>query len=358
MRAAFLNPFRQSPAARRRLAALLCAGLLGGCATPYVVPEQGAASVPALQDRHARMDDGFELPLRSWLPDAAPRAVLLAVHGLNDYSRAYDELGRRLAADGIAVYAYDQRGFGGTLKWGYWHGSERLVRDLDAMTQLLRRRYPDRPVFVLGESMGGAVVLSALADQGFTADGVVLVAPAVWSRDAMPFYQRWGLAIMAHTLPGELLTGKAIDIRPTDNIDMLRAWARDPLVIKATRVDVLYGLTNLMDRAMAAAPRVHGSVLLLYGAHDELVPKQALCHFLAAVPVGDAGLNLTTAFYPDGYHMLTRDLDGQRVQDDIAQWILNRPGFVPASRLTLCDGGAEIAATVAGELTTKDTKGY
>ncbi len=351
MRAAFLTRRLALSGWRRSGWLALSAGVVGllaGCATPYVVPAGGTRAAPILDAKEAIMDDGFRLPLRAWLPDAAPRALLLAVHGLNDYGRAFDGLGRRLAAAGIAVYAYDQRGFGASRDWGYWHGTDRLVGDLDEMKALLRRRYPDLPLYVLGESMGGAVALAGLGDGAVAPDGIVLVAPAVWSRDAMPFYQRWALAFMAHTFPAERLTGRGLKLQPTDNLEMLRAWARDPLVIKATRVDVLYGVANLMDRATAAAPRLHGPVLLLYGGHDEIVPKTAMCRFLAALPAGDPALNLTLSLYPEGYHMLTRDLDAARVQDDIAGWILDRHGFAPRERMAMCGGAVESPKVAMG----------
>src|SRR5690606_10037173 len=88
--------------------------LLSGC-TPAYQPMGLPATQPALADRALIAAAGFELPLRRWLPEAGgPQAVVLALHGYNDYSNAFDGAGRSLAARGIAVYAYDQRGFGAT----------------------------------------------------------------------------------------------------------------------------------------------------------------------------------------------------------------------------------------------------
>ncbi len=64
------------------------------------------------------------------------------------------------------------------------------------------------------------------------------------------------LWIGARLMPGLTLTGRGLGIKPSDNIAMLRALSRDPLVIKETRVDTIYGLVNLMDAALAAAPRL------------------------------------------------------------------------------------------------------
>jgi len=259
---------------------LLAITLLAACAEPYVQPSSGAHALPQLAESYALMEDGYRLPLSRWEPVGNTHAVLLSLHGLNDYSFAFDNLGRYLARHGITVIAYDQRGFGNTAGFGLWHGSERLSADLVTMTALLRERYAGVPLYLLGESMGGAVVLTSLASAPLDVDGTVLVAPAVWTRNTMPFYQRFGLWFAAHTFPGKQLTGKGLDIEPSDNIDMLRALGSDELVIKATRVDVLYGISNLMDRAMLASNGAPGNILLLYGKQDDIIPAAPTCQLL------------------------------------------------------------------------------
>lgn len=221
----------------RLLTALLLPLLLAACA-PLRPPERPAAFEPRLNDDHALMDDGYRLPLDAWRAADEPRAVVVALHGFNDYRRAFASAGPFLAERGITVYAYDQRGFGETAYRGLWAGSERLTADLRAMLALLRRRHPELPLYLLGESMGGAVTIAALAaDPDLPVDGVVLVAPAVWSRLTMPWYQRWGLWLAGRLAPGWKPTGESLNRWPTDNIELLRAMARDPMVIKATRID-------------------------------------------------------------------------------------------------------------------------
>jgi hypothetical protein len=60
---------------------------------------------------------------------------------------------------------------------------------------------------------------------------VGLAAPALWARDFMPWYQRWLLGILSHTVPWLTLTGESVGVMASDNIEMLRALGRDPLVI-------------------------------------------------------------------------------------------------------------------------------
>ena len=309
--------------------------LLQGCATPYVQPVSSQASEPALHETFARMDDGYRLPLTTWSTAGEQRVILLAVHGLNDYRKAFSTTGDYLAARGISVIAYDQRGFGNSSGQGLWHGSDRLTADLRLMINLLRRDYPGLPLYLLGESMGGAVVLAAAGKAPLDVDGTILVAPAVWSRGSMPIYQRAALWLAAHLIPGRKLTGEGLDLHPSDNIDMLRALGRDPLVIKATRVDVLYGVSNLMDQAVKSGDTLGEKMLFLYGKHDDIVPHAPTCRWLRSLPTTNHNLR-QILIYENGYHMLTRDLQAEVVLEDIAQWItaagrvsFGRPDLIP-----------------------------
>jgi alpha-beta hydrolase superfamily lysophospholipase len=296
--------------------------LLCACATPYVQPESEARTIPALHETYAVMDDGYRLPLTRWVQEGNCRVQVLALHGLNDYRNAFAEAGDFLAAQGVTVLAYDQRGFGESDGFGLWHGSDRMVRDLRLMVTLLNAAHPGCPLYVLGESMGGAVTLTALDTIETDIQGVILVAPAVWSRDSMPFYQRLALWLAAHTVPDKQLTGEGLDIMPSDNIEMLRALGRDPRVIKATRVDVLYGISNLMDQAATVSPWQVSGGLLLYGMHDEIIPKKPTCRLLTNL-TDTTPAHWKIILYENGYHMLTRDLQAQTVLRDIAGWLLD-----------------------------------
>jgi acylglycerol lipase len=144
----------------------------------------------------------------AWLPKEKPKAVILALHGFNDYSNAFTIPGRYLSARGVAVYAYDQRGFGASPMTGIWADKENLINDARQAAALLKRRYPHTPVYLMGESMGGAVSMLAMAGEDTPKiNGIILVAPAVW--DVNPL-MRGSLWLMAHTMPEKTMTGDGI----------------------------------------------------------------------------------------------------------------------------------------------------
>jgi alpha-beta hydrolase superfamily lysophospholipase len=288
------------------------------------VPPGGPPIVPHLAERQLIAADGTALPLRVWLPDGAVRAVVLALHGFNDYSNAFTGPAEAWTKEGIATYAYDQRGFGEAPWRGRWAGARQLAEDLATASRLVRSRHPGVPLYLLGESMGGAIVMIAVTGAAGAprpdADGIILSAPAVWGRDTMNVFERVALWTAYAVAPSLTLTGRGLRIKPSDNIPMLRALARDPLVIKETRVDTLKGLVDLMDMALAAAPLVTGPMLLLYGERDEIIPQEPTRLLIEHLPAS-ADPHRRIAWYPDGYHMLLRDLQAPLVLGDIAAWI-------------------------------------
>lgn len=292
--------------------------LLASACTPLVNHPGQAILAPRIEKDHFVAGDGALLPVRSWLPKDRPvKAVIVGVHGFNDYSQSFAIPGSYLTRYGIACYAYDQRGFGSAPGRGLWSGVDAYTSDLSGFAREIRKRHPGVPLYIMGESMGGAVTIVALTgDNPPPIDGVILVAPAVWGRETMPWYQRWLLAVTSHTLPWMELTGSGLGKIPSDNLEMRRALHYDPQVIKGTRVDSMYGLANLMDAALAQSGNLKLPTLVQYGEKDQIIPREPMLLMLGKMPS-----TTRKAFYEQGYHMLLRDLHREKPLIDIAAWI-------------------------------------
>src|SRR6516162_6595891 len=308
---------------------------LAGIGTVRAAPDP--KPVPRFTETSFIAADGEILPLRQWLPRAngqqEAKAVILALHGFNDYANAFEGPGEVWAKEGIATYAYDQRGFGARPEQGLWPGRAALAADAATAAQILRRLHPRLPLYLLGDSMGAAVAVVAMTSESGTpvpnVDGVILTAPAVWGRATMDLLPKLVLWAGVRVAPGLTLTGRGLKIRPSDNIAMLRALSRDPLVIKETRVDTRYGLVDLMDATLDSAPRLDVPLLVMYGAKDEIVPRTPMRRFVASLPP-QCRREARLAWYEDGYHMLLRDLEGPVVTSDVASWVLTPTAPLPS----------------------------
>lgn len=215
--------------------------------------------------------DGVAIPYRLWPSDRTAATVLL-LHGAFDYSAAFEEIGPKLARTQLTSLAIDQRGFGATRSRGRWSGTERMALDaVDAARFLLERFGQDKPLFILGESMGAAVSIhaAALAEMP-QLRGLVLAAPgALASR--LRHSVLACVAAAARLLAGdseivfERLSGW--ELTPAAAIRLIG----DPLVMRRIGPEMLRGMADLALAAVGQASSVTAPVLTVVGARDELV---------------------------------------------------------------------------------------
>ena len=258
-------------------------------------------------------DDGAALPAANWLPSGTPRAVIVGVHGINDYRATFAGLGEYLSKRGFAVYAYDQRGYGATSSRGHWAGGERLARDLGNVTRGLHARYPGLPLYIIGASLGATVATVSVTEGWSHADALVLSAPAVLTRTQVGPIPRGLLWLGANLLPRLRFTSAVNGLaRDRQLVARLRA---DPLVLHSTSLAALDGSLHLMQYAEAAAKRISIPTLVLHGAQDRLIPTAAVRHFARAIP------HATRYEYPEGRHLLLRDRGAQSIWHDILGWL-------------------------------------
>jgi acylglycerol lipase len=315
-----------------RFATLLAVLLLGACAPLAVqragLPPQGFQG-PRFEADWVVSFDGARLGLSRWEAKEEPWAVVVALHGMNDYANAFHLAAPGWAERGITTYAYDQRGFGRSPERGIWGGEDLMTEDLRTVAALARARHPKAVLVVLGESMGGAVAATAFAsDRPPVADRLVLLAPAVWGWKTQPLPYRtllWFAArVNGETVyrPPRWLTSR---VSPSDNREELIAMGRDPLMIWGARSDTLHGLVSLMDRASEAVARAPPRTLYLYGAKDEIIPKRATYRAVEKLPA-----QVRSAYYANGWHLLTRDRQRAAVIADIEAFIRDPDAPLPS----------------------------
>ncbi|WP_262422896.1 lysophospholipase [Brevundimonas denitrificans] len=215
----------------RPVSALILMLALAACAPtvqqPLTPPPGFAGSV--IEPDAFVVQDGARLPMLHWLPEGEPWAVVVALHGMNDHKASFHLAGPQWAEQGVATYAYDQRGFGRAPGRGVWAGQDLMTEDLRTVVALVRARHPDAVIAVAGESMGGAVAVAAFAsDRPPAADRLVLLAPAVWGWSSQPFSYRaslWAAARLMGSTALERPTGPCATSAPRTIWWSCCAWA-------------------------------------------------------------------------------------------------------------------------------------
>lgn len=316
-----------------RFFALLAVIVLISACTPQWQEIGPPVDTPAFTDKAFHTADGVDLPMRIWLPwDRPIEATLVALHGFNDYNRAFDAPGKGLARHGFALYAFDQRGFGGAPQRGVWAGTDQMIRDLVAATHLAKARHPDKPLYLIGESMGAAVILSAVTEHAdLQVDGIILAAPAIWGWQTQSSLNRTLADFAMAVMPRVTVRPNGIFREPSNNYQMLRQMGRDPKVIKGSRVDAAYGLVDLMTRAYDAGAKLGPTPrwLIMFGGREDILTTDSVGRFLATLPKLPPEQG-RLALYPKAHHMMLRDLSARVIYDDIAAWIRDPAAALPS----------------------------
>ena len=327
------------PDRRRLLLRALGASVLGvaasACRPMVQAPLVGWSGAPRLEPDALVAADGARLPMMTWAaqgPDGAPAepwAVIIGLHGMNDYAAAFTLPGPYWAARGVTTYAFDQRGFGAAPGRGVWAGTDLMAQDLRTACALVRARHPRAILAVVGESMGGAVAVCAFAsDAPPDADRLVLAAPAVWGWRDQGIANSAALWTVAHLAPSARIAAPnwlARRIHASDNAAELRRMGLDRQMIFETRVDTVYGLVDLMQRAQDDIGALRVPTLFQYGARDELIPKGAARHAVARLRPP-----ARSAYYASGWHLLMRDLHRDVVLEDELAFIRDPAAPLPS----------------------------
>lgn len=260
---------------------------------------------------------GVSLFRQVWRPAGPARAVLMNIHGLGDHSGLYPTLGDHLVGRGITVHAMDLRGNGRSGgQRAYVERWEEYREDLHRFVALVRQEEPGRSVFLLGNSLGGLIVLDYVLHHPEGLRGVIAASPPLG---------RLGVSAPLLAL-GRVLSRLWPRFSLRTGMD-LSGLARDPAVVEAVLADPLFhrvGTARLstevvatIARVQAAAPAFPLPLLVFHGSADRMVPPEGSREFVARVGHPDRELRE----YPGALHVLFADLDHERVLTDLERWI-------------------------------------
>jgi acylglycerol lipase len=261
---------------------------------------------------------GAKIYFQSWLPENEPKAVLLIVHGLAEHSGRYGNVVNHLVPLGYAVYGIDHLGHGKS------EGTRVYVERFDDYTNTLKVYFdkirgwqPDKPIFLVGHSMGGLIGAAYLLDYQAELAGAVLSGPAVKiPKYVTPFILFMGKMLSALTPKYGLLPLDANGVSRDPAV--VQAYVSDPLVHRGKATARLAAeMLKAMQTISSQAARITLPILIVQGSADRLVDPAGARMLHDAVSSVDKEIKIYDGFY----HEVFNEPEHDKVLHDVEIWL-------------------------------------
>ena len=252
-----------------------------------------------------------------WLPDGEVKAVLLIVHGLAEHGGRYINVVNYFVPLGYAVYALDHIGHGKSDgDRVYVEKIEDYTDTLDIFEKMVREWQPDKPIFLVGLSMGGLIGSLYLIDHQDSFAGAVLSGSGVKVPDNIsPMVVSIGKLLSNITPKFGLIGLNASDI--SRDPEVVDAYVNDPEVYTGkTTARLAAEMLRGMEQVQKDAGKITLPLLLVHGSEDKLVDPDASQMLYDTVSSKDK----TLIFYDGYYHEVFNDPEKEKVFADMEAW--------------------------------------
>jgi alpha-beta hydrolase superfamily lysophospholipase len=255
---------------------------------------------------------------QAWLPEGEVKAVLLVVHGLGEHCGRYMNVVNHFVPLGYAVYGFDHIGHGKSE--GRREVIERFTDYTDTLAvycEMVKSWQIEKPIFLLGHSMGGLIASYFILDHQASFDGIVISAPAIKVSDSISQVSIIMGKIFSLLAPRMGLLAFDVNSISRDP-NVVETYADDPLVFHGkTPARLAAELLKAMLRVTAETDKISLPFIVIQGSQDKLVdPNGAQMLYERA-----SSIDKTIKIYEGLYHELFNEPERAHVLKDVETWL-------------------------------------
>lgn len=266
--------------------------------------------------------DNFDFYVQTWRPETIKK-VLVIQHGFGEHSGRYQNLLSALENEGTMVYALDARGHGKTPgRRGHIDDFNQYSSDLAVLVKKARGENPDRPLILLGHSMGGLIAtLTALKPEIAKELRGLIVSSGAFKPvvDTVQGIRKTVGTLLAEFAPA-MTVPAGLDVKLISRDDnVVQAYVNDPLVHGKISLKMGVDLFATGEYLLEQASRITLPVLVIHGDADGIAQAEGSKAFYKALSSQDKTLKL----YPGFYHETMNEplADRRQVLSDVVAWI-------------------------------------
>jgi alpha-beta hydrolase superfamily lysophospholipase len=261
--------------------------------------------------------DGIELWGKYWAPDSGIKAVIALVHGMGEHINRYEPLAADLVNAGFALIGFDQRGHGKSQgQRGHSPNYELLMQSIDDLLHKAGEFFPEIPVFLMGHSMGGQLVLNYCLDRQPLVKGVIASSPFLKLAFEPPAW-KVKLGKMVLNIFPSLPQSTALETAAISQLpDEVKKYENDKLVHDRITPAMYFALMEKADYALQHAGEFRQPLLMYHGTADRLTSYKGTSEFATKVS-GDITLKL----FDGGYHETHHDVNRNELISLLINWL-------------------------------------
>ena len=260
----------------------------------------------------------FSIYYQGWLPDKDVKAVILIVHGLGEYCGRYINVVNHFVPLGYAVYGLDHIGHGKSegLREGIEH-FEDFTDNLTVYYNMVKVWQPNKPIFLLGHSLGGLIGTYYLLDHQADFTGAIISAPVIKISDSIsPLTITMSKILSAIAPKAGVLALDATSI--SRDPEVVNTYANDPLVFHGkTPARLAAEMLRAMARVTAEVGKISLPFITVQGGSDKLVDPDGTRMLYEKSSSKDK----TIKIYDGLYHEVFNEPEREVVLKDVETWL-------------------------------------
>lgn len=267
-----------------------------------------------------RSSDGLLLFGQGWKPEDRPKAVICLIHGLGEYSGRYSHLAAPFTEAGYSLVSFDLRGHGRSAgRRGHADAFDILLGDINSLLCEAKRRFPNRPRFLYGHSLGGTLALCYALNEKHKLSGVIASSPFFVPSVRVSVWKEIIGRALSCFLPSFLLSSELDPSSLSSDKAVVDAYLNDPLV--HNRVSAILGASILENGKyiLKSAEKFLLPLLVMHGSEDKIASFPASKGFAECV-----SSNCTFKPWDGMYHELHNEPQKQVVFDYVTAWLDER----------------------------------
>ncbi len=278
---------------------------------------------------HIDLEYQLNMPIYHWAPKAAPKGVILALHGLVMHGQTFDELGKTLAEQGFLVYSTDMRGYGRLTKESPHEFCDpkdckqkinytKSAADLLKLTDRLKNDHKGLPLYIVGESMGADMAIRIASARPELADGLVLSSPAIRAHNFIDKNTVKNLPVIMTNFKRQLDLMPYVKRYASKDPKILKEMSKDPLVRKHMSPEELYASRRCINQTLAYVPNISANkpVLVMQAKDDKCVRADAVVLLMSRLKSQDQQVR----WFEDRGHIL---IETSHIRPDTMQTIVS-----------------------------------